>query len=76
MELNSAGWRKKCNEMYPSDEIMELLAEFDVAITFSSDAHAVEQVGQNMEKTIAKAREFGYSKACIFKERSKKMVEF
>ena len=76
VELNSAGWRKKCNEMYPSDEIMQLLAQFDVPITFSSDAHSVEQVGQNMEKTIAKAREFGYSKACIFRKRCREFVKF
>ena len=76
VELNSAGWRKKCNEMYPSDEIMQLLAQFDVPITFSSDAHAVEQVGQNMDKTIAKAHEFGYSKACIFRNREREFVQF
>lgn len=76
VELNSAGWRKPCAELYPSDEILELLAEFNAPITFSSDAHAVEQVGTNMDKTIAKAKEFGYSKACIFKERERVFIDF
>lgn len=76
VELNSAGWRKPCAELYPGDEIMELLASYDVPITFSSDAHSVEQVGLNMDKTMAKAREFGYHKACVFKERAREFVEF
>lgn len=76
VELNSAGWRKPCSELYPSDEILELLADFDAPITFSSDAHSVAQVGANMDKTIAKARQFGYSKACVFKKRERVFVEF
>lgn len=76
VELNSAGYRKPCAELYPSDEIMELLAFYDVPITFSSDAHSVEQVGANMDKAIEKARQFGYSKACIFRDRQRQMLEF
>ncbi len=66
VELNTAGYRKPCNELYPCDEILELLAEKDVPITISSDAHAPEHVGANYEKAVAKAREFGYTKVAYF----------
>ena len=76
IELNSAGYRKACNELYPSDEILELMAQNDIKITFGSDAHSIEQVGLNMSKSIDKAREFGFSKAYVFKERFKEGIVF
>ncbi len=76
VELNAAGYRKPIAELYPSDAILELLAQNDILITFASDAHAVSQVGQNMDLAVNKAREFGYKKAAIFKGRDRIMVEF
>ncbi|OCS00638.1 histidinol phosphate phosphatase [Campylobacter fetus subsp. testudinum] len=75
VELNSAGYRKPVSELYPSDEILEILAEFNIPITLSSDAHSVEQVGQNMDKTMKKAKEFGFSEAAIFVNRDRKMIK-
>lgn len=76
IELNTAGYRKPCNELYPSDEILELMANEGVKITFGSDAHSTAQIGLNMDKAIAKAREFGFQKACIFKNRQMIELEF
>ncbi|CUU68705.1 histidinol-phosphatase [Campylobacter hyointestinalis subsp. hyointestinalis] len=75
VELNSAGYRKPANELYPSDDILEMLAEFNIPITFSSDAHEVAQVGQNMDKSMKKAKEFGFSEAAIFVNRDRQMIE-
>lgn len=74
VELNSAGYRKPVGELYPSDEILELLAEHNIPITLSSDAHAVEQVGLNGDKTIKKALEFGYDRVAIFRQREREFV--
>lgn len=76
VELNSAGYRKPIGELYPSDKILGELANLDVKITFSSDAHEIDQVGLNMNKTMQKAREFGYSEAIIFKKKDKIPVKF
>ncbi|MDD5786278.1 histidinol-phosphatase, partial [Campylobacter lanienae] len=54
VELNSAGLRKPAGEIYPGDEILEMMAQMGIDITLSSDAHSVEQVGLNMDKTIQK----------------------
>lgn len=76
IEINTAGYEKPILEQYPSDEILELVAQMNIPITFSSDAHSVEQVGKNMEKAIQKARDFGFNKAVIFKNRDREIVDF
>ena len=74
VELNSAGLRKPANEIYPSDALLEALADADVPITLSSDAHSVAQVALNYDKIYAKAREFGYDKIAVFKNREREFV--
>lgn len=60
IEINTAGLRKDCREMYPSPAIVRLAAEYGVGLTFGSDAHAPEEVGLNFEEAQALARESGY----------------
>jgi histidinol-phosphatase (PHP family) len=60
IELNTAGLRKDCKEIYPSREILELAFKHGVPITFGSDAHAPGEVGMNFTEAIALAREVGY----------------
>ena len=64
VEINSAGWRKPVKEGYPSKEILQICYEKDIPITFSSDAHKIEDIGFAYEKSIALAKEVGYSK-CV-----------
>jgi histidinol-phosphatase (PHP family) len=45
IELNTAGLRKDCREIYPSRRILELAFQKGVPITFGSDAHAPEKWG-------------------------------
>ena len=73
VELNSAGLRKPVGEIYPSDILLEEIANLDVNITLSSDAHSVEQVTQNYEKLLEKAKFFGYSKVAYFRQKD---IEF
>ena len=40
MELNTAGLRKDCKEIYPSAVLVRMARETGVPITFGSDAHA------------------------------------
>ena len=75
VELNSAGLRKPVGEIYPSDILLEELANLGVAITFGSDAHAVEQVCQNYEKLLEKAKFFGYFKVAFFREKELEFID-
>jgi histidinol-phosphatase (PHP family) len=66
IELNTAGLRKDCREIYPSREILQLAFQKGVPITFGSDAHAPEEVGMNFAEAVQLARSVGYRNACRF----------
>ena len=76
LELNSAGLRKPCREVYPSQSLLEVAYELDIPITFSSDAHAIGQVGFRYDETTKLAKKVGYSKAVTFEQRQKELITF
>jgi histidinol-phosphatase (PHP family) len=61
IELNTAGLRKDCKEIYPSEKITRLAAQLGVPITFGSDAHAPNEVGMNWSEALELARRAGYA---------------
>jgi len=69
MELNTAGLRKDCKEIYPSPQIVQLAANLGVPITFGSDAHAPGEVGMNFPEAVTLARSAGYTHYCRFIQR-------
>jgi len=75
MELNTAGLRKDCNEIYPSPQIVQLAAQMGVPITFASDAHAPDQVGMNFKEAVELARSAGYTHCCRFTQRKREIVK-
>ena len=74
IELNTAGWRKDCKEMYPSPRILELAAQIGMAITFGSDAHAPAEVGMDFGRAVEAARAAGYTQCCRFHRRNRELV--
>lgn len=76
IELNTAGLRKDCKEIYPSRQILELAFQKGVPITFGSDAHAPREVGMNFAEAVQLARSVGYTMACQFSNRRRTMVDF
>jgi histidinol-phosphatase (PHP family) len=76
IELNSAGLRKPTKEIYPSPLLLELAYELDIPITFSSDAHAIGQVGFKYDKVTKLAKKTGYTKAVTFEQRQQQLVTF
>jgi len=76
MELNTAGLRKDCREIYPSPQIVRMAATEGVPITFASDAHAISEVGMNFSDAIGLARSAGYTHCCQFARRQRNDVRF
>jgi histidinol-phosphatase (PHP family) len=74
IELNTAGLRKDCQEIYPSQSIVDLAGKFAVPITFGSDAHAPREVGLNFAEAIASAKRAGYTESCRFSRRQRQKV--
>ena len=76
MELNTAGLRKDCKEIYPSPKIVQMAKEAGIPITFASDAHAPTEVGMNFTEALVLARSVGYTHSCRFTRRERQDVRF
>lgn len=76
IELNTAGLRKDCREIYPNRELLQLAFQKNVPITFASDAHAPEEVGMNFQEAIELAHRVGYRHVCNFRARQRSIVSF
>jgi histidinol-phosphatase (PHP family) len=74
IELNTAGLRKDCREIYPSRDLLALAFQKNVAITFGADAHAPGEVGMNFAEAVALARSVGYTKTLRFENRQRRLV--
>jgi len=75
VEINTAGIRKKVNEIYPSINLLEMLKEYNVDITFGSDAHSPNQVGFYLKEAIKIAKNIGFKEAVYFENREKFKVK-
>jgi histidinol-phosphatase (PHP family) len=74
IELNTAGLRKDCKEIYPSRPVLELAAKTGVPITFGSDAHAPKEVGADFGLAMDLAKSAGYTHCLRFEQRRKTSV--
>lgn len=76
IELNTAGLRKDCREIYPARPILAVANELGVPITFGSDAHAPEELGADFGAAIALARSVGYGHSLRFTRRQREVIGF
>ena len=76
IELNTAGLRKDCKEIYPSRQILELAFAKGVPITFGSDAHKPEEVGMNFPEAMQLARSVGYKDCWKLASRKREVIQF
>jgi histidinol-phosphatase (PHP family) len=76
IELNTAGLRKECREIYPCPALLQLAFQKKVPITFGSDAHAPAEVGMNFAEAVALTRSVGYREALRFNRRQREFVSF
>jgi histidinol-phosphatase (PHP family) len=76
IELNTAGRRKDCKEIYPAPKLLRLARAHEVPITFASDAHTPEDVGADFVEAVALARSAGYTHCLRFAQRRREAVPF
>ncbi|HIP12090.1 MAG TPA: histidinol-phosphatase HisJ [Arcobacter sp.] len=75
VELNAAGLRKPIKEAYPSKQLLQLAFEYDIDITFGSDAHSIEQVGFGYKEVLTMAKDIGYTKCISYNDKSKEIYD-
>jgi histidinol-phosphatase (PHP family) len=74
IELNTAGLRKDCKEIYPNPKLLKLARDMGVRITFGSDAHDPAEVGHAFREAVDLARSVGYTHAERFAGRRRETV--
>jgi histidinol-phosphatase (PHP family) len=70
-EINTAGLRKECQELYPAREFLELAREADVALLINSDAHDPAELAAGFPEAIAMAKEAGFTQTVRFAHRQR-----
>jgi histidinol-phosphatase (PHP family) len=65
LEISTAGLRKPVGELYPAAAMLASRP----AITLASDAHVPADVGRDLERAVAHAREAGYETLTVFEGR-------
>jgi histidinol-phosphatase (PHP family) len=76
VEINVSGLRKPVGEAYPSPLLLESIAEHEIPITFSSDAHRPDQIGMFSDEVQQLARNIGYTKCATYRNRDREMIKF
>jgi histidinol-phosphatase (PHP family) len=76
LDVNTAGLRKDCKEIYPSREILKLAFAKGVPITFGSDAHAPAEIGMNFAEAVQLARGVGYKESLRLVRRKPEVLKF
>jgi histidinol-phosphatase (PHP family) len=69
VEVNTAGLRKPCNELYPSAAFLSALREADVRVTTGSDAHRAAEVGAGFAEARSALIAAGYDRVSLFHNR-------
>lgn len=67
IELNTAGLRKPCAEIYPGLMLLRAARAHGVPVAFGSDAHQASQVAAGFDAAVALARSAGYEEYVRFR---------
>lgn len=71
IEINTSGKTKDVGGWYPSDAILERALFYGVDVTFGSDAHDPERIGDDWELVVARLKEIGYTRWVYFRNKEK-----
>ncbi|GEK57762.1 phosphoesterase [Marinococcus halophilus] len=69
IEINTSGKTKYCGGWYPSDDLLERALYYSVPVTFGSDAHVPERIGEDLEEVQKRLKQIGYRSWRFFRQR-------
>lgn len=69
IEVNTSGKTKDCGGWYPASEILERALFYGVNVTFGSDAHDPERVGEDFHLVEKRLKEIGFKEWVYFREK-------
>lgn len=71
VEINSAGLRKTVEELYPASNLVNMMFSYSIPITFGSDAHHPDEMGEGLKEAYRSARQAGYRYLVRFDQHEK-----
>ncbi|MCL6573354.1 MAG: histidinol-phosphatase [Bacillus sp. (in: Bacteria)] len=71
IEINTSGKTKDVGGWYPADDILEKALHYGVKVTFGSDAHDPERVGDDLESVRVQLKKIGFKDWVYFKEKKR-----
>ncbi|OLO27583.1 phosphoesterase [Alkalihalophilus pseudofirmus] len=74
IEINTSGKTKDSGGWYPSDEILERALYYNVSVTFGSDAHVPDRVGDEFNLVAERLKEIGFKEWVYFIEKRRQRV--
>jgi histidinol-phosphatase (PHP family) len=74
IEVNTSGKTKDCGGWYPADDILERALHYGAKITFGSDAHDPERVGDDFELVKQRLKEIGFKDWVFFREKKMQLA--
>lgn len=73
-EINTAGLRRDCREVYPAQDFLSLASAAGVPLLINSDAHAPGDVAAGFEHAVALAKDAGFTHTLRFTGRRRSSV--
>jgi histidinol-phosphatase (PHP family) len=73
-EINTAGLRKQCRELYPAPEFMKLAHAADVPVLINSDSHDPKELTAGFDAAVVLAKESGYTHTARFHRHKRTLV--
>jgi histidinol-phosphatase (PHP family) len=70
LEISTAGLHKPIGELYPDAGLLDLARRAGTSITLASDAHLADDVGRDLDRAVALARDAGYETVTVFERRT------
>jgi histidinol-phosphatase (PHP family) len=74
IEINTSGLRREIGEIYPSTGLLKMSRERDIPISFGSDAHRPQEVGESFAKGIKAATDAGYTECLQMRQRAQNLI--
>lgn len=75
VEINTAGLRKPVKEIYPSEQILQIIREYKIPLTLGSDAHSPDDVGRDFDLARQLIEQYGGGRISVFTNRQRSEVK-
>jgi histidinol-phosphatase (PHP family) len=74
IEINTSGKTKDVGGWYPSDDMLERALFYRVEVSFGSDSHVPERIGDDWDLVSTRLKEIGFKQWVYYKNQQKQIV--